>query len=57
MDINVLIICITVAVCVVFVAATVAYVAERSHKRWETAIAFTAALVNNQLGNEVNGDE
>lgn len=56
MDINVLIICITVIICVIFVMAAIAYIADRSHKRWETAVAFIAVFVNQQA-KEVNGDE
>lgn len=56
MDINVLIICITVVIVAAFAAGSVAYVADRSHKRWESAIAFSAALVAS-LNDEVSGDE
>lgn len=57
MDINVLIICITVVIVAAFAAGSVAYVADRTHKRWETAVAFTAALVAAQAGEEVSEDE
>lgn len=44
MDINILIICITVVICVAFAAGSVAYVADRSHKRWEGAIALLSSF-------------
>lgn len=44
MDINILIICITVVIVAAFAAGSVAYVAERSHKRWEGAIALLSAF-------------
>ena len=56
MDINILIICITVLICFLFAMATIAYVADRRHKKWETSIAFAAALVA-ELRNEVSVDE
>lgn len=44
MDINVLIICITVVIVAAFAAGSVAYVADRSHKRWEGAIALISTI-------------
>lgn len=55
MDINVLIICITVALCVIFAAATVAYVADRRRTKAQAMVEFVAhALV--VAAKEFDGD-
>lgn len=60
MDINVLIICITVIVCVVFIMAAIAYVADRRRTRTDKAIEFIAQFVvaaTQKAAEEVKGDE
>lgn len=59
MDINVLIICITVVVCFVFATAAAVYVTDHKLKKHEAVVAFLARLSIEAMkkAKEEEGDE